>query len=376
MTTSEIPIRAKPTKSGLSIRKGPVFIALGVIAALISYAVAFGFTAKPRKPESNVKKEVLPSDDVRRLPGTYAEIIKAPLPKPSVTERPSSKEKSELEKEAERAQAEALRRRTDARISDVSFTTLKSDIDRNLSSGGVPISQDGGKGETQSARDDANRQDDKRSFLHTTKGDAPVLPERVMEAASPYLISAGTIIPGVLLSGINSDLPGQILGQVSQNVFDSKNGHFLLIPQGTKVLGEYDSRIVYGQERVLVVWTRLIFPDTSSLTVEGMPGIDMSGYAGLTDQVNNHYGKLLSGVLLTSLLGASAQMAEGPSYRTQDPTYGQLAVQGVAQGASQVGQEVTRRNLNIQPTLEIAPGQRFSVFVTKDLIISPRTDGR
>ena len=182
---------------------------------------------------------------------------------------------------------------------------------------------------------------------------------------------AGTLIPGLLLTGLNSDLPGQILGQVAQNVFDTSSGNHLLVPQGTKVIGQYDSRIVYGQERVLIVWTRLIFPNGKSISLEGMPGVDLSGYAGLSDQVNNHWGRLLTGVIFSSLLSASAQMAEGRNYSTIDPSYGELATQGVARNANQVGQEITRRNLNIQPTLEIRPGFRFNVFVHKDMILEP-----
>jgi type IV secretory pathway VirB10-like protein len=126
-----------------------------------------------------------------------------------------------------------------------------------------------------------------------------ILPFGIRDGLSEYHLSAGTVIVGVLLTGINSDLPGQILGQVSQNVYDSATGKHLLIPQGEKVVGEYDSRVVYRQERVLIVWTRIIFPDASSISLEAMPGVDMSGYAGLCDKVNNHYLKLLTGVVFS-----------------------------------------------------------------------------
>lgn len=178
---------------------------------------------------------------------------------------------------------------------------------------------------------------------------------------------AGTILPALLITGINSDLPGQILGQISQNVFDSATGQYLLVPQGTKLIGEYDSRIAYGQERVLVVWTRLVFPNGSSISLEGMPGVDLSGYAGLTDQVNNHYGRLIKGVVFTSLLGAAAQTAHGSNRLNQDFTA--LAVQGAADNLNQAGQSITRKNLQVQPTLEIRPGFRVNVFVTKDILL-------
>ena len=181
---------------------------------------------------------------------------------------------------------------------------------------------------------------------------------------------AGSIVPGILLTGINSDLPGKLLAQVSQNVFDTVSGNHLILPQGTKVVGEYDSRIVYGQERVLIVWTRLVLPNGKSIDLQGMPGVDLSGYAGLSEKVNNHYLKLLSGVVFGSIIGAGAQVARGPN-RTLDPSFGQLALEGAAQNINRAGQQITERNLNIQPTLEVSPGHRFNIFVTKDILLEP-----
>lgn len=154
-------------------------------------------------------------------------------------------------------------------------------------------------------------------------------------------------------------------------MFDTVTGNHLLLPQGTKVIGEYDSRIVYGQERVLIVWTRLILPNGKSISLEGMPGVDLSGSAGLTDQVNNHWGRLITGVVLSSLLGAGAQIAQGRTYNSLDPSYGELATQGFAQNMNQVGQQITRKDLNIQPTIEIRQGFRFNIFVNKDVTLEP-----
>jgi type IV secretion system protein VirB10 len=154
---------------------------------------------------------------------------------------------------------------------------------------------------------------------------------------------------------------------VSQNVYDTVTGKYLLLPQGTKAIGTYDSRISYGQSRVLVVWTRLLRPDGSSIALEGMPGTDLSGYAGLTGRVNNHYMRLLGGVVLGSIIGAGAQVAAGAN--AQNPSFSQLAVQGVGQNINQAGQQITRKNLNIQPTIEVKPGERLNIFATKDLIL-------
>src|SRR5262249_3055341 len=131
---------------------------------------------------------------------------------------------------------------------------------------------------------------------------------------SPYVIQAGTFIPGILITGINSDLPGQIIGQVRSNVYDSIQGRYLLIPQGSKLIGIYDAKIIYGQERVLVAWQRLILPNGQSMELSDMAGVDNSGYAGLTDHVNAHYGKLVSAAILMSVLGAGVQFSESQNH--------------------------------------------------------------
>lgn len=220
-----------------------------------------------------------------------------------------------------------------------------------------------------SARDEANRQDDKRDFADQSRNTDFQLQASVQRPRSPYTLFAGTVLPCVLTQGINSDLPGQIGCMISQNIYDTVTGQHLLLPQGTKVIGLYDSRIAYGQERVLVVWTRLLRPDGSTLSLEGMPGVDLSGYAGLTGHVNNHYWRLLGGVVLGSVLGAGAQMAVGAN--SQNPSFAQLAIQGTGQNINEAGQQITRKNLNLQPTIEVPPGGRLDIFATKDLILPP-----
>jgi type IV secretory pathway VirB10-like protein len=162
-----------------------------------------------------------------------------------------------------------------------------------------------------SKRDDQNHQEEKSAFAEKTRASEFDLHAAVQKQRSPYTLFAGTILPCVLTQGINSDLPGQIGCLISQNAYDTVTGAHLLLPQGTKAIGTYDSRVSYGQERVLVIWMRLMRPDGSTLSLEGMPGMDLSGYAGLTGSVNNHYLRLLSGVVLGSVIGASAQIAVG-----------------------------------------------------------------
>ena len=230
----------------------------------------------------------------------------------------------------------------------------------------------GSGGATASTREDANQQDDKTAFTDKVRDTDFQLHAALERPRSPYTLFAGTILPCVMTQGINSDLPGQIGCMISQNVYDTVTGRYLLVPQGTKAFGTYDSRIAYGQERVLVVWTRLLRPDGSTLSLEGMPGVDLSGYAGMTGHVNNHYVRLLAGVVLGSMLGASAQIAVGAN--GQNPSFSQLAIQGAGQNINEAGQQITRKNLNIQPTIEVPPGGRLNLFATKDLILPPWTE--
>ena len=197
-----------------------------------------------------------------------------------------------------------------------------------------------------------------------------MLRNRLEKPHSPYIVMAGSIIPATLITGISSDLPGNITAQVRENVFDTVTGKHLLIPQGARINGVYDSRISYAQERVLVVWTRIIFPDGSSLNLEGMPGVDLSGYAGLKDKVDNHWGKLVTGVILSSFLSAAVKVSQGNDI-AGERTFRDLAASGAAESVAQVGAKFTDRNLNVQPTLTIRPGEKFNVFVNKDMILSP-----
>lgn len=197
---------------------------------------------------------------------------------------------------------------------------------------------------------------------------------------SPYVIQAGTIIPGLLITGINSELPGQLLGQVSQDVYDSPTQHIPLIPKGSKLIGRYDNQIIVGQNRLLVAWTRLIFPDGRSLTLPGLGITDPQGAAGVTDGVNNHYRTVFGHALLLSLIGAGVQLGqprqsyEGPY---SAPTAGQVAAGGVSQELAQVASAIMRRNLDIQPTITIRPGTAFNIFLNGDVQFpGPYTDAR
>ena len=226
------------------------------------------------------------------------------------------------------------------------------------------------------ATDDPNLQVRKATFATQSRA-AGYLGATREQPLSRYELKTGTVIPAVLVSGVNSDLPGQIIGQVTQNVYDTATGHVLLIPQGSKLIGEYDSRVAVGQSRVQVVWTRLNFPDASTLELGNMNGTDQGGYAGFNDQVNNHFLRIYKDALMLSLLSAGAQLSQPQTSSTngQQPTAGQQIAAAMGQQFAATGMEMTKRNMQIQPTLEIRPGYRFNVMVNKDVILRPYLPG-
>jgi len=218
-----------------------------------------------------------------------------------------------------------------------------------------------------------NRQDQKQAFVANggqTNDSATRNPASLQLPVSPYQVMAGTIIPAALVTGINSDLPGQVIANVTEAVYDTATGRFLLIPQGSRLIGRYDSQVSFGQRRVLLVWTRLILPDTSSISLDRLPGIDPAGYAGLEDGVDWHWDRILAGAALSTLLGVGAELA-APDRTGSDSKIIIATRQSGQDTVNQVGQEITKRNVSIQPTLTIRPGFPMRVMVNKDLILRP-----
>ena len=188
----------------------------------------------------------------------------------------------------------------------------------------------------------------------------------IQELSSPYTVMAGTLIPATLVTGINSDLPGQVIGQVTENVHDTVSGRYLLIPRGSKIIGTYDARQSYGDKRAFVTWLRLIFPNGNSVNLGNMASVDTGGYAGLRDDVDNHTGSIVKAGILSSVLGVGTELA------TDDEDRIVRALQDSGQSTVNVaGQRMVDRSLNVQPTITIRPGWRFSVMVSEDLILKP-----
>ena len=214
-----------------------------------------------------------------------------------------------------------------------------------------------------------NAQDEKIAFMKNAKDtDNSDLKNSGGMNPYPYSLTVGSIIPATLITGINSDLPGQIVAQVSRNIYDSKTGKFLLIPQGTKLIGIYSSQVSYGQSRVLMAWNRLEFPNGYRYNLEGMAGADLSGYAGIEDQTDNHYFRIFSSALLFSVFGTVSQLTQPNNQNTNGPTSTSIVYSAIGQQLTQVASNLIQKNMNVQPTDIIRPGANFNVLASRTMV--------
>ncbi|WBU64774.1 TrbI/VirB10 family protein [Paracoccus aerodenitrificans] len=247
-----------------------------------------------------------------------------------------------------------------ARLSSVFFPTETG------AAGGALAGLGGLAGTGQSGQ---TGQDQHTAFLSAAPDRQTVAPDRISPPASPYILQAGSVIPAALITGIRSDLPGQISAQVTENVYDSPTGALLLIPQGTRLIGQYGAGISFGQRRVLLVWNRLILPNGRSIVLERLPGADAAGYAGLEDGVDHHWWDVMKAAGLSTMLAASAELADDDEDRL---------IRAIRDGAqdtiSEVGQQIVQRQLQVEPRLTIRPGFPFRVIVTRDLVLEPYRD--
>jgi len=224
-------------------------------------------------------------------------------------------------------------------------------------------------------QDDPNLRNRKELFRQTDIHYGYSLEPR-RPAPSPFILRVGSIIPAVLVSGLNSDSPGEIIASVSHDVRDSRTGRYVLIPHGTQLVGTYDHHVARGQTRIMTAWHRLNFPDGSTVNIGGMVGTDQAGFSGLEDKVDNHYWRVFGNATLLAFIGAGVQIAVPDEEVDQttsglDPSVTATLKMETARQWGELGSEVVRRNLNIQPTISVRPGYRFNVMVDKDLLISP-----
>jgi len=212
--------------------------------------------------------------------------------------------------------------------------------------------------------------DRKLSFLERGSDGQVTSDARLAGPASPYTLLTGSVVPAALITGLSSDIPGQVLAQVTQDVRDSLTGRYVLIPKGARLIGQYDNAVTFGQARVLLVWSRLILPNGRSLVLEKLSAGDARGYAGLKDKVDNHWGAIINAAALSTLLGIGAQ-----SGSTGDDTALVRALRdGAADTINRAGQRIVERQLSVQPTLTIRPGMPVRVILSRDLVLEPYGD--
>jgi type IV secretion system protein TrbI len=207
----------------------------------------------------------------------------------------------------------------------------------------------------------------KLTFLKSGPEKGIYNPHALQTPASPYQLMAGTVISASLVTGLNSDLPGFVIAQVTENVFDTVSGRHLLIPQGSRLVGKYDNIVAFGQERALVVWQRIILPDGSSVVIDNLPATDTGGYAGLADQVDFHTWKLLKGVALATVLGVGSEL----TFDSADSDLVRALQQATQATTNRAGQRLIERQLNVQPTITVRPGWPLRVIAHKDVVLRP-----
>ncbi|HEX5238133.1 MAG TPA: TrbI/VirB10 family protein [Sphingomicrobium sp.] len=319
-------------------------------------------------------------DALANVPGSYGDVPRLGPPLPGDLGRPILEQQRSLgsgsqpigsSDQAEQLTIEAERERIAAARQAARSSPVLVQLGEGRNAGAAPAMQAapaeavtaGGEPAASAAPVPASQQR-KIEFARSSEGDQN--PHELRAAPSTCTLSAGTIIPATLITGLDSDLPGTVLAQVSENVRDSATGRTTLIPQGARLIGRYDSVVAYGQRRALLVWTRIVFPDGGSIELDNMPATDVTGYAGLEDRVDSHTWQLLKGIGLSTLLGVSTQLSIGGG--------GDLVRairESTQQNAAHAGDQITSRNLDVQPTIKIRPGWPVRVLVNKDLVLQP-----
>lgn len=357
-------------KQRVGFRRPVILTIVFILGAVSLYAYTAKMSSlgakKQAKEEEPRPATRLSLDELDALPRDYSEIKYRDI-EPEVRAAPAQEVYQTVQAPIsnEREKLMAKLRRSSFAVKVASKSSRSSSLGRGAGSG-IPGSSVAGL----NPRDEDNRQDEKLAFLERVSSRATHINDNLHNAQSLYQLQAGTLVPAILVTSINTSLPGKIKIQVVEDVRDSINGEHILIPKLSEGIGEVDSRVAFGQERILGVIERFILPNGQSISIGRMPLVDPNGEAGLSADVDNHYDKLFTGVLLGSAIGAGAQVAEGNT-SVLNPTYGQLATQGAAKNINRTTDRITNRYLNIQPTLTKSAGEKLSVFLTMDVTLQP-----
>lgn len=377
------PRRVVRFKRGLLIGAAAI-ASVAVLAVTVLALQGNALHPRPRSEDLFAAARSAPPDGLAALPGDYGQMKPAtPVlgpPLPGDLGRPILEHQRQLglapgggdravEAERQRLASQAVQ----ARESTVFFRiaarpAMPADVSKRA--GVAPAADTGAPNTNRLALDparDQNNQQRKLDFMKE-RGEGGILnPHALQTPVSPYEVIAGSVIAASLITGIKSDLPGLVVAQVTENVYDTVTGRTLLIPQGARLMGTYDSVVAYGQSRALVVWGRIILPDGSSIQIDNLPATDPAGYAGLEDGVDYHTWTLLKGIAMSTLLGVGT----GVTFGSNQSNLVEAIRQSTQESANQAGQRIVEKNLNIQPSLTIRPGMPLRIIVHKDLVLRP-----
>jgi type IV secretion system protein VirB10 len=385
-------LRARP-RAVTRLSRRTLVITTALMTALLFGGLWWALGMHPLRPtngEELYNTEPKPTDALSALPGGYAELTEpkpsAPLPSvpqlgpplPGDLGRPILQQQAAFGTAAgpDSAAQQRERERQQAAASAVFFTISARPVEAVVPETALPEAQGveptGGSAGEVGPGGEQSPQDRNQAFLDSKVDTAIYSSQRVQTPRSPYELLAGTVIAAAMVTGLNSDLPGQVIAQVTEDVYDSVTGQVLLVPQGSRLIGKYDSIVAYGQSRVLLIWTRLVMPDGSSIVLDNLPATDTEGHAGLEDGVDYHTWLLLRGIALSTLLGVSSELATNGDQQTSGS--GNIIValrQSGDSSANQAGQSIVSKDLAVRPMLTIRLGIPVRVIVNRDIILRP-----
>jgi len=381
-----LAIRARPPRA-IRFKRGVIIAAAACLSA--SLIAVTWMALKPRLFQRSESQQDLSQPDLRPTtdalsgaPATYGDVPRLGPPLPGDLGKPILERQQQLATAANPSdqqiqQAEAAERERQlaelkaARESGVLVQNRQTSPSTETTTVASPAAQTGEADKVALDPDrDPNAQGRKAAFVSKRDSTADINPHALTALPSPYTLSAGSVIAASLITGLRSDLPGLVTAQVTENTYDSATGRILLVPQGARLVGSYDSVVAFGQKRALIVWQRIIMPDGSSLRIDNVLATDPSGYAGLADKVDFHTWQLLKGVVLSTLLGVSSELA-----LSGQGDLVQAIRMSTQDNVARAGDQITQRNLDIQPTITIRSGAPVRLVVHKDLVLAPTGKG-
>lgn len=365
--------RAAPPRPRRLSRKA-IAILSGAAALTVAGALAWSLSegSHVRAPQETVSVDRRQTDLLSGAPRDYADLAQRSAggvgPPPAVPPQPVATDPVPgAALAATPSDADPVEQRRRQQAESARGSRLFSDAGARAAPSQPAIAADAAPPAPATAPGQTLPMDRRTAFVTGGTADLPTNSGRLTAPASRYVVTAGSTIAAALVTGLSSDLPGQVVAQVTEDVFDSVTGRMRLIPQGTRLLGVYDANVSTGQSRALVVWTRMILPDDRSIDLDRMIGTDAAGQSGFADRVNNHWGAILRAGILSTLLGVGSQAS---GFGDNDPIADAIR-DSAGQTVGRAGDRIVERQLGVQPTITIRPGARVRVLVTRDLVLAP-----